>query len=331
VNELRVLFIGGTGIISSACCRLAVQRGIDVYALNRGSTQLRPLPEEVTVLHGDVRDPEAVSEALGEREFDVVVNCVAFTPDHVEADLNRFRGRVGQYVFISSASAYQAPPARMPVTESTPLRNPYWQYSRNKIACEDRLVAAYRHEGFPATIIRPSHTYDETAVPFHGGWTVMDRMRRGKPIVVHGDGTSLWTLTHAEDFAKGFVPLLGSTRTYGEAFHITSDDVLTWNQIVDILAGVAGVTPDIVHVPSDAIAVADPEWGAALLGDSAHSMIFDNSKLRTVVPDYVATIKFEQAARNIVAWHDGGPARQRVNTDLDAVMDTLVARWRPAD
>ena len=330
MSALRVLFIGGTGIISSACCRLAVQRGIDVYALNRGSTQLRPLPEEVTVLHGDVRDPEAVSKALGEREFDVVVDCVAFTPDHVEADLDRFRGRVGQYVFISSASAYQAPPARMPVTESTPLRNPYWQYSRNKIACEDRLVAAYREEGFPATIVRPSHTYDETAVPFNGGWTVMDRMRRGKPVVVHGDGTSLWTLTHADDFAKGFVPLLGSTRTYGEAFHITSDDVLTWNQIAAILGDAAGVTPDIVHVPSDAIAAADPEWGAALLGDSAHSMIFDNSKLRTVVPDYVATISFEQAARDIVSWHDEDPARQRVSADLDAVMDTLAAQFRPA-
>ena len=250
MSALRVLFIGGTGIISSACCRLAVQRGIDVYALNRGSTQLCPLPGEVTVLHGDVRDPEAVSKALGEREFDVVVDCVAFTPDHVEADLDRFRGRVGQYVFISSASAYQAPPARMPVTESTPLRNPYWQYSRNKIACEDRLVAAYREEGFPATIVRPSHTYDETAVPFNGGWTVMDRMRRGKPVVVHGDGTSLWTLTHADDFAKGFVPLLGSTRTYGEAFHITSDDVLTWNQIATALATAAGVEARIVHVPS---------------------------------------------------------------------------------
>jgi nucleoside-diphosphate-sugar epimerase len=329
VSALRVLFIGGTGIISSACCRLAVQRGIDVYALNRGSTQLRPLPEEVTVLHGDVRDPEAVSKALGEREFDVVVDCVAFTPDHVEADLDRFRGRVGQYVFISSASAYQAPPARMPVTESTPLRNPYWQYSRNKIACEDRLVAAYREEGFPATIVRPSHTYDQTAVPFHGGWTVMERMRQGQPIVIQGDGTSLWTLTHADDFAKGFVPLLGNTRTYGEAFHITSDYVLSWNQIAAILADAAGVTPNIVHVPSDAIAAADPEWGAALLGDSAHSMIFDNSKLRTVVPEYVATIRFEQAARDIVSWHDADRSRQRVDADFDALMDKLAARFGP--
>jgi nucleoside-diphosphate-sugar epimerase len=329
MSALRVLFIGGTGLISSACCRVAVQRGIDLYVLNRGRTQLRPMPEGVTVLHGDVRDADAVRQALGEREFDVVVNWVAFTPDHVEADLNRFRGRVGQYVFISSASAYQAPPARMPVTESTPLRNPYWQYSRNKIACEDRLIAAYRDDGFPATIVRPSHTYDQTAVPFHGGWTVMERMLQGKPIVIQGDGTSLWTLTHADDFAKGFVPLLGSTRTYGEAFHITSDDVLTWNQITAILADAAGVTPNIVHVPSDAIAAADPEWGAALLGDSAHSMIFDNAKLRTVVPDYIATIRFEQAARDIVSWHDADPSRQQVNADLDAVIDKLAARFGP--
>jgi nucleoside-diphosphate-sugar epimerase len=329
VSALRVLFIGGTGIISSACCQLAVQRGIDLYVLNRGRTQLRPMPEGVTVLHGDVRDADAVRQALGEREFDVVVNWVAFTPDHVEADLNRFRGRVGQYVFISSASAYQAPPARMPVTESTPLRNPYWQYSRNKIACEDRLIAAYRDDGFPATIVRPSHTYDQTAVPFHGGWTVMERMLQGKPIVIQGDGTSLWTLTHADDFAKGFVPLLGNTRTYGEAFHITSDDVLTWNQITAILADAAGVTPNIVHVPSDAIAAADPEWGAALLGDSAHSMIFDNAKLRTVAPDYVATIRFEQAARDIESSHDADPSRQQVNADLDAVIDKLAARFGP--
>jgi nucleoside-diphosphate-sugar epimerase len=258
-----------------------------------------------------------------------VVNWVAFTPDHVEADLDRFRGRIAQYVFISSASAYQTPPARVPVTESTPLRNPYWQYSRNKIACEDRLIAAYRDDGFPATIVRPSHTYDQTAVPFYGGWTVMERMRRGKPVVVQGDGTSLWTLTHADDFAKGFVPLLGSTGTYGEAFHITSDDVLTWNQIAAILADAAGVTPNIVHVSSDASATADPDWGAALLGDSAHSMIFDNAKLRTVVPEYVATIRFEQAARDIVSWHDADPSRQRVDADLDALMDKLAARFGP--
>jgi nucleoside-diphosphate-sugar epimerase len=328
MSALRVLFIGGSGVISSACCELAVQRGIDLSVLNRGRSRLRPLPDEVSVLLGDVRDSAAVAEVLRGREFEVVVNWVAFTPDHVEADLERFRGRVGQYIFISSASAYQTPPARLPITESTPLRNPYWQYSRDKIACEDRLVRAYREEGFPVTIVRPSHTYDKTSVPFHGGWTVVDRMRQGKPVVVHGDGTSLWTLTHSDDFAKGFVPLLGSARVVGEAFHITSDDVLTWNLITTILANAAGVEPDIVHVSSDAIAAADPTWGDALLGDSAHSVVFDNSQLRAVVPEYVATVTLEQAAREIVGWHDEDPARQQVDANLDTVMDTLAEQFR---
>lgn len=328
MSPLRVLFIGGSGIISSACCRLGVQRGLDLYALNRGATQLRPLPAEVKILHGDIRDQASVRRALSDHEFDVVVNWVAFTPEHIETDLKLFRGRVGQYVFISSASAYQTPPSRVPVTESTPLNNPYWQYSRDKIACEDRLVRAYREEGFPATIIRPSHTYDRTLVPSYAGWTLIQRMRQGKEVVVQGDGTSLWTVTHSDDFAKGFVPLLGNTRTLGEPFHITSDDVLTWNQITMILAAAAGAEAKIVHVPSDAIAAADPIWGPALLGDSAHSMIFDNSKLRSVVPNYVATITLEQAAPEIIAWHDQDPSRQNLDPDLDALMDKLVATYQ---
>jgi nucleoside-diphosphate-sugar epimerase len=279
-------------------------------------------------LRGDIRDQGSVRKALQDHEFDVVVNWIAFTPEHIETDLELFRGRVGQYVFISSASAYQAPPARMPVTESTPLRNPYWQYSRDKIACEDRLIRAYREEGFPAVIIRPSQTYDRTTVPSYAGWTLIHRMRQGKEVVVQGDGTSLWTLTHSDDFAKGFVPLLGNTRTIGEAFHITSDDVLTWDQITMILATAAGTEAKIVHVPSDAIAAADSTWGPALLGDSAHSMIFDNSKLRSVVPDYVATITLEQAAPEVIAWHDQDPSRQKVDPDLDALMDKLTAQFR---
>jgi nucleoside-diphosphate-sugar epimerase len=190
------------------------------------------------------------------------------------------------------------------------------------------LVAAYRDAGFPATIVRPSHTYDRTLVPFDGGWTTVQRMRQGRPVVVHGDGTSLWTLTHHLDFANGFVPLLGHPRTIGEAFHITSDDVLTWNQIAEALGAAAGAVPRIVHVPSDAIAAADPQWGAGLLGDKAHSMVFDNSKLRGVVPDYVATVPFEQGAREIVAWHDEDPSRQRVDARLDAVMDRLVEAYQ---
>ena len=326
--DLRVLFIGGSGIISAACSQLAAERGIKLSVLNRGATHLRPLPPEATVLHGDIRDHLAAREALGDLEFDAVVDWVAFTPEHVQADIELFRGRTGQYVFISSASAYQTPPARVPVTESTPLRNPFWQYSRDKIAGEDLLVEAYRQTGFPATIVRPSHTYDRTSIPFDGKWTALARMRAGKEVVVHGDGTSLWTLTHSADFARGFVPLLGHPRTIGDAFHITSDDVLTWNQIGEALAAAAGVTARLVHVPSDAIAAADAAWGAGLLGDKSHSMVFDNSKLRSVVPGYRAEIPFEQGAREIVGWHDEDPARQQADARLDAVMDKLVAAYR---
>jgi nucleoside-diphosphate-sugar epimerase len=329
MGALKVLFIGGSGIISSACSRVAVERGVDLFVLNRGSSTDRPLPSEATVLRGDIRDAGSVKEALGDLEFDAVVDWVAFTTQHVQADIDLFRGRTGQYIFISSASAYQTPPARLPVVESTPLRNPLWQYSRDKIACEDLLVSAYRSEGFPATIVRPSHTYDRTLIPLHGGWTNIARMRQGREIVVHGDGTSLWTLTHHLDFAAGFVPLLGHPRAVGDVFQITSDDVLTWNQIAETLAAAAGAEARIVHVTSDAIAAVDPEWGAGLLGDKAHSLVFDNSKLRSVVPGYVATIPFEQGAREIVAWYDEDPARQRLDAEFDALLDTLIAQHRP--
>jgi nucleoside-diphosphate-sugar epimerase len=329
VRGLRVLFIGGSGVISSACSQLAVERGIDLVVLNRGTTTLRPLPAQATMLRADIRDPAAVKDALGDLEFDAVVNWIAYMPDHVRADIEAFRDRTRQYVFISSASAYQTPPARLPVVESTPLHNPYWQYSRDKIACEGLLATAYRAQKFPATIVRPSHTYDKTLVPFDGGWTIVNRMRQGREIVVHGDGTSLWTLTHHTDFARGFVPLLGHPATIGEAFHITSDEVLTWNQIAEALAAAAGADPRIVHVPSDAIAAADAEWGAGLLGDKAHSLVFDTSKLRRLVPDFAATIPFHQGAREIVAWHDEDASRQLIDPRLDGVMDQLVHAYRP--
>jgi nucleoside-diphosphate-sugar epimerase len=327
MTKRRVLFIGGSGVISSACSRVAVDSGIDLFVLNRGRNTVRPLPPGANVLQADIREPGSVRDVINDLEFDAVVDWVAFTPEQVRADVDLFRRRTGQYVFISSASAYQTPPARMPVTESTPLRNPYWRYSRDKIACEDLLVAAYREEGFPATIVRPSHTYDATLVPFDGGWTVLGRMLAGKPVIVHGDGTSLWTLTHHDDFARAFVPLLGHPRTLGEAIHITSDDVLTWNQIAVSLAAALGVTPRLVHVPSDAIAAADPEWGAGLLGDKAHSMVFDNAKLRGIVPGWRAVIPFEQGARQIVDWYLADPARQVTDAALDAVMDKLAAAW----
>jgi nucleoside-diphosphate-sugar epimerase len=325
--KLRVLFIGGSGIISSACSRVAIDSGIELFVLNRGRSAVRPLPPGVNMLRADIREPDSVRDEISDLAFDAVVDWVAFTPGHVRTDIELFRGRTAQYVFISSASAYQTPPARVPVTESTPLRNPYWQYSRDKIACEDLLVAAYREEGFPATIIRPSHTYDPTSVPFGGGWTVLGRMLAGKPVIVHGDGTSLWTLTHHDDFARAFVPLLAHPRTIGEAIHITSDDVLTWNQIAEALAAALEVTARLVHVPSDAIAAADPEWGAGLLGDKAHSMVFDNAKLRSLVPGWRAVIPFEQGAREIAGWHLADPARQVTDASLDVTMDKLAAAW----
>jgi len=325
--KLRVLFIGGTGVISSASSRVAVEHGIDLFVLNRGRSTDRPLPPGVTTLRADAREPRSVRQEIKDLDFDAVVNWVAFTPDQVQTDIELFSGRTGQYVFISSASAYQTPPARVPVTESTPLRNPFWAYSRGKIACEDLLVAAYREQGFPATIVRPSHTYDQTTVPFDGRWTVLGRMLAGKPVIVHGDGTSLWTLTHNEDFARAFVPLLAHTRTLGDAIQITSDDVLTWNQIAEALAAALGVSAQVVHVPSDAIAAADPDWGAGLLGDKAHSMIFDNAKVRGLVPGWRAVIPFEQGAREIADWHRADPVRQVTDARLDAVMDKLAAAW----
>jgi nucleoside-diphosphate-sugar epimerase len=328
MSALRILFIGGTGIISSACVPRVLAAGNDLTVLNRGGTATRPLPEGIDVLRADIRDGASVRSALGDREFDAVVNFVAYTPDHVRSDVDSFAGRTDQYVFISSASAYQKPPRRLPITESTPLHNPYWQYSRDKIACEELLVAAYRDNHFPVTIVRPSHTYDRTSVPIDGGWTQIDRMRRGLPVVVHGDGTSLWTLTHHVDFAKAFVGLLGNTRTLGEAYTITSDDVLTWDQIFTILGRAAGVQPVLVHVPSDMIAAADPDWGAGLLGDKAHSVVFDNTKVKAVVPDYVATIPFEQGAREIIEWRDQDPTRQIVNEKLNATIEHLLARVR---
>jgi nucleoside-diphosphate-sugar epimerase len=270
---------------------------------------------------------EAVKSVLAGHVFDVVVDWIGFTPEQVQVDIEFFRGCTGQYIFISSASAYQTPPASLPVTESTVLDNPYWDYSRAKIACENLLVQAYRETKFPVTIVRPSHTYDQTMLPVHGGYTVIDRMRKGKKVIVHGDGTSLWVLTHHADFAKGFVGLLGNPHAIGEAFHITSDETLTWNQIYEILADAAGVQARLVHVPSECIAAYDPEWGAGLLGDKAHSMIFDNTKIKRVVPGFNATIPFSQGAREILAWFDADPSRQVVDDKLDRLMDRIISAY----
>ena len=325
-TALRVLFIGGTGVISAAAAERAVTVGHRLTMLNRGSAILRPAPEGVEVLRADIRDTASVRTAIGGRTFDVVVDFVAFTADHVATDIELFAGRTGQYVFISSASAYQKPPARLPILESTPLRNPFWQYSRDKIACEDLLVKAYRQDGFPATIIRPSHTYDRTMIALTGGWTDIARMRAGKPVVVHGDGTSLWTLTHSTDVAKALVGLLGRPQALGDSFTITSDEYLPWNRIYELFAEAAGApTPQLVHIASDTIAAAAPELGPSLLGDKSHSLVFDNSKVKALVPEFICTVPFALGARQILNWFDANPDQQIVNEGLNSTFDQLIA------
>lgn len=326
---MKVLFIGGTGIISSACSKLAIEQGLELYLLNRGKS-VRPIPAGARVLQGDIRDPQSARAALGDLKFDAVVDWVAYTPEHIEADMELFTGRTHQYVFISSASAYQTPPANLPVTESTVLYNPVWQYSRNKIACEERLVHAYRTQAFPITIVRPSHTYDCTLLPFEGHWTVVDRMLRGKEVIVHGDGTSIWTLTHHADFARGFNGLLGNLHAIGEAVHITSDECLTWNQVYQAIGQAAGVQPRLVHIPSDLIAAYAPDWGDGLLGDKSHSMIFDNSKIKRLVPGFAASIPFSRGAQEIIAWYQANPAQQVVSAEFDRLCDRILAAYRSA-
>ncbi len=322
---MKILFIGGTGNISVAVSRLAVQRGFDLYLLNRG-TQDVSIDGAHTII-GDITQPELVTAALGDMHFDAVVNWIAFTEQDVERDLALFSGKCDQYIFISSASVYQKPLTFPIITESTPAANPYWQYSQNKIACEERLLRAYREAGFPMTIVRPSHTYD-TRIPIAvGNWAsyvVPQRMLAGKPIIVHGDGTSLWTLTHSEDFALGFVGLLGNPHAVGHTFHITSDFVLNWNQVYEQVGAALGVKPNLVHIASDFINSIDPGTGAGLIGDKMWSAVFDNSKIKQFVPDYVASIPFHLGIRRTLAWFQADERRMQVSAEDEARMDRIL-------
>lgn len=327
---MRALFIGGTGLISAACSELAVARGVDLALLNRG--RRGAIPAGAAGIVADSDDPAALRAALAGRDFDVVVNWIAFTPEQVERDIELFRGRVGQYIFISSASAYQRPVGHYLISESTPLANPYWEYSRNKIACEERLLRAMREEGFPVTIVRPSLTYGDTQIPLvMNSWqlpyTAIARMRAGKPVVVPGDGSSLWPITHNSDFAKGFVGLMGHQQALGHAFHITSDEALTWDQHYAAAAAAAGVEAKIVHIASDFICACYPEMTGSLIGDKCSSVIFDNSKIRRFVPDYVATTPFAVGVARAVAAFDADPARRQVDQALDIKLDRLIAAY----
>jgi nucleoside-diphosphate-sugar epimerase len=324
----NILFIGGTGIISSACSPLVLEHGDNLFLLNRGQS-FRPVAKGAQVTRADIRqEPGAVARAIREHHIDVVVDWIAFHPEDIQRDVDACSGHVEQYVFISSASAYAKPVPHLPITEETPLDNPFWEYSRNKAACEALLLKARDDHDFPMTIVRPSHTYDQTLLPFHGGWTIVDRMRRGKPVIVHGDGTSLWVLTHHRDFAIGFVGLLGHPATIGEVFQITSDELLTWNAIFAQVAEVADAELKAVHIPSDVIAKYDERWGASLLGDKAHSVIFDNSKIRRLVPGFNPQIPFSEGSREIVAWYDANPQFKVVGDETNRLHDQIIADFQ---
>ncbi|WP_054939784.1 SDR family oxidoreductase [Paenibacillus ihuae] len=328
---MKVLFIGGTGLISEAVSRLAVERGMELYLFNRGERN-EFVPEGAQVIQGDIRDAAGAAAALKGYEFDVVVDWIAFTPEHVQSDIELFAGKTKQYIFISSASAYQKPQKNYLITEETPLVNPYWQYSRDKIACEELLLEVHRTSGFPVTIVRPSHTYGVTAIPaaltsWAHPWSLVERIRKGQPIVIHGDGTSLWTLTHNTDFAKGFVGLLGNPEAIGEAVHITSDESLNWNQIYAAIGVAADREPKVVHISTDFIAAYTPAGTAdGLIGDQAVSSVFDNSKIKRLVPEFTATVPFAEGIHRSVEWFEAHPQLCTVDTDWNKMLDTLISR-----
>ena len=322
---MKVLFIGGTGIISSAVSRLAVNRGIELYHYNRGRSH-RSI-EGVINLSGDIRNVEQSKQLLDKYNFDVVVNWINFVPEHILADLDIFSNNTKQYIFISSASAYQKPVQHLPITEETPLINPYWQYSREKAKCEAILMDAHRRQDFPVTIVRPSHTYDPTLIPMSWGYTHVDRMIKGKRVIIHGDGTSLWVLTHHRDFAIGFVGLMGKQEAIGEVYHITSDELLTWNAIYQAFADELAVDLNYIHIPSDFIAQYDHQVGSGLLGDKSHSVIFDNSKIKKLVPDFSCEIPFSEGVKEIVSWYKNNENWRVVDDEKNETIERIIKAY----
>lgn len=331
---MKVLFIGGSGNISTACSKLALASGWDVYHLNRGVSAYTPIPG-VKLLKADINNTADVQNIIGQLRFDVVANFIAFNVSDVERDFEIFRNKTGQYIFISSASVYQKPVLHPVITESTPLCNPFWEYSRNKIAAEERLNQLYRDYNFPVTIIRPSLTYQYVIPVAIGSWTdytIIDRMKKGKPVIVHGDGNSLWTITHSEDFARGFVGLMGHQQAAGQAFHITSDEILTWNQIYEAVAEAAGCQANIVHISSDFICEQADRYGwhwmrGNLHGDKAASVIFDNSKIKTFVPGFQASISFKKGIKQTVRWFEEDASRMKILEENNAFMDYVLKAY----
>jgi nucleoside-diphosphate-sugar epimerase len=326
---LKVLFIGGTGNISAAVSQLALDKGHELYLFNRNTRQ-EFTPQGAKIIEGDIRNEDQAMEALKGYTFDVVVNWIAFNLEHIETDLRLFEGRTGQYIFISSASAYQKPPRSYVITEDTPLENPFWEYSREKIACEALLFEKYQKAGFPVTIVRPSHTYGVTALPSiynsrKSAWSIAERMKRGKKIIIPGDGTSLWVLTHNTDFAKAFVGLMGRKEAIGEAFHITSDEVLTWNQITLALGEALGVTPELVHMSTDFLTACLPHRYSEWVGDKINSVCFDNSKVKALVPEFICTTPFNEGIKQSVQWYLQHPELLWLDEEWDRECDRLIA------
>ncbi len=333
---MKILFIGGTGLISSACSELIVERGHELFLLNRSASTKYPAPKAASVLQADVHaDETRLAALLASRRFDAVVDFLAFTADDIERGIRLFRGRTDQFVFISSASAYQKPPKNYLITEETPLENPFWEYSRDKIACEERLMKAYRDEGFPVTIVRPSLTYGVSQTALIGAswlhpYTIIDRMKRGKKIIIPGDGTSLWVMTWNGDFAKGLIGLLGNPKAIGEAFQITSDEALTWNQIFLEVYNALGLEPNIIHIPSDFIIAHDPEKLGTLTGDKSNSVVFDNSKIKRFVPDFHCEVHWSEGVRRSLKWFEADASRRTIDADMNAMWDTIIARYESA-
>lgn len=328
---MKILFIGGTGIISTACTRLAVERGMEVTLVTRGQHKA-DLPQGVKTIAADMKDVGAAKRALGDAKFDVVADFISFLPEDVKRSFDLFHGRTRQYVFISSASCYQKPAMHYLITEGTPLANPFWDYSRGKIACEEFLMNAYRTEGFPVTIVRPSLTYGDTQIPlvtnsWEKPYTIVDRMLRRKKIMVPGDGSSLWVITHNSDFAKGFVGLFGHVQAIGQAFHITSEEVMTWDQYHRVVADALGVEIEIVHIPSDFIIACVPAKQGTLIGDKAVSVVFDNSKIRRFVPGYWATTSFAVGIRQTLQWFQADKSRQLIDAATNDVWDKLISAY----
>lgn len=326
---MKVLFIGGTGTISMAVSRQLLEEGHELYLINRGN-RTGALPEGAHSLIADIENEDEVRKLLGDRKFDVVADFIAFEKRQLERDYRLFKGKCSQFIYISSASAYQKPLSNYRITEGTPLSNPYWEYSRNKIAGEEYLMGLYREEGFPVTIVRPSHTYDERSVPLgvhgkNGSYQVIKRMLEGKPVIIHGDGTSLWTITHNSDFARGFIGLMNNIHAIGEAVQITSDESVTWNQVYETIARTLGVPLSAVHVSSEFLdACSGYDLKGSLLGDKANTVVFDNTKLKQLVPGFAARVRYDQGIKRTIDYVLSHPECQREDAEFDAWCDAVI-------